>query len=368
MDVDVAGVEGGGAADEVDVPHADEFLAFPVLDFVMDCLEVLVPAEERLVVVAAQALDVLHAECVVVGDGDELAQGGEHAAREDVFAHEGVAHFLVVARDGVEEEESAVLEERIGTFVVGLVVVPADVLHHADAHDAVECETLVRQVAVVDEVDGYLVLETGVVEALLSHLPLLFAERAAVALDAVFLCGLDEQVAPAAADVEELHARLQVELLQDVVDLVLLRGLKRVVVVLEIGAGVAQRRVEPELVEVVAEVVVAGDLLRLVTLLLREGEEILERVLVERDAVCLLKQASDDREEVAVLYLEVAAHVRLREREGRRGHQFLFRDVVLHDDREFRVARADAVGVAVQFDVERVLVEPAHVVDEKTVQ
>ena len=138
MNVDVACVERRCTADKVDVPHADELLALPVLDFVVYGLKISVPAKQRLIVMAAQALDVLYAEGVIVGDGDELAQRGQHAAREDVLAHEGVAHLFVVARDGVEQEEAAVLEQRIGTFIVGLIVVAPDVLHHADAHDAIE--------------------------------------------------------------------------------------------------------------------------------------------------------------------------------------------------------------------------------------
>ena len=108
----------------------------------------------------------------------------------------------------MEEEEAAVPEQCVGALVVGLVVVAADVLHHADAHDAVEREAFLRQVAVVDEVDGDLVVEPGLVDAQLAHLPLFLAECAAVALDAVFFRGLEEQVAPAAADVEERHAGL----------------------------------------------------------------------------------------------------------------------------------------------------------------
>ena len=109
------------------------------------------------------------------------------------------------------------------------------------------------------------------------------------------------------------------------------------------------------------------DLFRLVALLLREGKEILERVPVERDAVGLLEEAGDDGEEVAVFDGDVAAHVSLRECERGRGHEVPFRDVLVHDDRELRLPVTDAVSVAVQLDVERILVKMAQIVDEKAI-
>ena len=118
-------------------------------------------------------------------------------------------------------------------------------LHHADTDNAVEDEPLVLEVAIVDELDLHLALEPFRLDALLALLPLLLAQRAAVALDAVLFRRLNEQEAPAAADVEEGHAFLEVELLEDVVDLVALRLLERVIPVLEVRARIAHRRIEP---------------------------------------------------------------------------------------------------------------------------
>ena len=58
VDVDVADVEGYGAAAEVEVPHAGEFFAAGSDDFIADVLEVIEPAHEGLIVMAAQAFDV----------------------------------------------------------------------------------------------------------------------------------------------------------------------------------------------------------------------------------------------------------------------------------------------------------------------
>ena len=125
-------------------------------------------------------------------------------------------------------------------------------LHHADTDDAVKDQPLVLEVAVVDELDLHLALEPFRLDALLTLLPLLLTERAAVALDAVLLRRFNQQEAPAAADVEERHALLEVELLEDVVDLVALRLLERVILVLEVRARIAHRRIEPELIEFIA--------------------------------------------------------------------------------------------------------------------
>lgn len=68
-------------------------------------------------------------------------------------------------------------------------------LHHADTDDAVEDQPLVLKVAVVHELNLHLALEPFRLDALLALLPLLLAERAAVALDTVLLRRLDEQKA-----------------------------------------------------------------------------------------------------------------------------------------------------------------------------
>ena len=218
----------------------------------MDLLEIVVPAHQRPIVVAPQALHVEHAEVRVVGVRDELAQRRQRAAREDVLADPRLRHHLIVARDCVQQENAAVLQQMICRLHVRRVVRAAHVLHHADTDDAVKEQPLILEVAVVDELNLHLALEPFRLDALLSFFPLLLTERAAVALDAVLLRRLNQQEAPAAADVEERHAFLEVELLEDVVDLVALRLLECVILVLEVRARIAHRRIEPELIEFIA--------------------------------------------------------------------------------------------------------------------
>src|SRR5882672_2128848 len=75
----------------------------------------------------------------------------------------------------------------------------------------------------------------------------------------VLLCGPQDQRAPAAADVEEALARLDHELVEDMIELLLLGELERIVLAPEIGAGVHHVPVEPKGIEVVRDVVVVVD-------------------------------------------------------------------------------------------------------------
>ena len=239
VDVDVADVEGYGAAAEVEVPHAGEFFAAGSDDFIADVLEVIEPAHEGLIVMAAQAFDVDDLEVIVVSEADDFTERRQGSAREDVFAHPRVADAFVVATDVMEEEHAAVLQEVAGCFHVQRIIGAADVFQHADADDAVVLTAFGDEVTVVDEVYLYQVLEAQFFNAFLAFFPLFFTERATIAFDAIFLGSFDEQVAPAAADIEEGHAFFEVEFFQDVMDFIMLCLFEAVVFILEVCAGIA---------------------------------------------------------------------------------------------------------------------------------
>jgi hypothetical protein len=73
------------------------------------------------------------------------------------------------------------------------------------------------------------------------------------------LGGVQREAAPAAADVQQPHARTERQLAAHQVDLGILRGLQPDRLVVPDGAGVDHRRPEHQPVEVVADVVVVGD-------------------------------------------------------------------------------------------------------------
>ena len=91
--------------------------------------------------------------------------------------------------------------------------------------------------------------------ALLAEVDLVGRERDAEHVDVVMAVEIQREPAPAAADVEHLHAGLQVQLGGDVrllVELGLLEAVRRVAI---IGAGILPVLVEEELVEPPGEVV-----------------------------------------------------------------------------------------------------------------
>lgn len=86
----------------------------------------------------------------------------------------------------MEQENAALFEQMVGRFHIRRVIRAADVFHHADTDDAVKFEPFILKVAVVNEVNRHEVLEALRLDAFLTLFPLLFAECAAIALDAVF--------------------------------------------------------------------------------------------------------------------------------------------------------------------------------------
>ncbi len=88
---------------------------------------------------------------------------------------------------------------------------------------------------------------------------LLGRQRDAGGVHAVVLGGVQDQRAPAAADIEQAHARLEIELAADQVELGPLRVGQRLVRAGEVRARVGHRLVEQQPVEVVGQVVVVRD-------------------------------------------------------------------------------------------------------------
>jgi tetratricopeptide (TPR) repeat protein len=219
------------------------------------------PGSERLGVMLAQVLLVADLETVVVHLADEPARALELAVGKDVTVDEPFPvdrrAGVVRAGDAVVEHPAADLqlavEEREVAGNVGL----ADVLGDADRADRVEVSFL--DIAVVRVPDLREVLEAGPLDRLLGPERLLLRQRDAERLDPVLAGRVHDHAAPAAANVKEPHARLQVKLARDEVELVLLRLFERGVLGRVDGAGVRHRRAEHPLVEAVGDVIVVGD-------------------------------------------------------------------------------------------------------------
>ena len=217
-------------------------------------VEALRPVVERQGVVAPQVLNIHDLQSAALAPVNRLGEAGDPAAGEDVLAYPelGVAHADMA--DEVDHPEPARLEILgVGADHLGKLVAPR-VLERADREQLVELPRHFAEVA-LEHLD--LALEAAALD-LGARFPDLFGGGVdAGAERAVLLPGVEEQVAPAAADVGEGVASLQQDLPAHVVHLGDLRFLERLGSVGEPGAGVGHAHfVEPFPVEVLSRPVV----------------------------------------------------------------------------------------------------------------
>src|SRR5690606_37185044 len=83
-DLQGAGAESAGAAEQIVLPHAVEALALRVVGPRPTGLEVVVPGDQSLVVVRPDIVNIYDSEEIVDGSAD-LRHGGDDAAGEDVL-------------------------------------------------------------------------------------------------------------------------------------------------------------------------------------------------------------------------------------------------------------------------------------------
>ena len=133
----------------------------------------------------------------------------------------------------------------------------ADVLVHADAGDPLERPVV--ELAVVLHADLDPVAQARLPHPFARERGLRVGERDADAAHAVVARRVDQQRAPAAADVQQPLAGLQPQLRADELELALLRGLERLAGFREVRARVDHARAEQRRVEVVRDVVVVLD-------------------------------------------------------------------------------------------------------------
>src|SRR6266852_4871247 len=254
----VGGAEHLGARPEVSPPDSAESLVeLPGIKLVHPlpiAVEALRPVVERQRVVAPQVLDVHDLQSAALAPVDRLGEAGDPAAGEDVLADPelGVAHADMA--DEVDHPEPARLEILgVGADHLRKLVAPR-VLERPDREQLVELARHLAEVA-LEHLD--LAFEATALD-LGARFPDLFGGGVdAGAERAVLLPGVEEQVAPAAADVGEGVASLEQDLAAHVVHLGDLRFLERLGSVGEPGAGVGHAHfVEPFPVKVLSGPVV----------------------------------------------------------------------------------------------------------------
>ena len=66
MHVNKTDVERSSASAQIQIPHADKRIVFPLAHGIMNLLEIFIPAHKRLIIMAAQAFYILYAKVVVI--------------------------------------------------------------------------------------------------------------------------------------------------------------------------------------------------------------------------------------------------------------------------------------------------------------
>src|SRR5437879_2565631 len=224
----MGGAEHLGARPEVGPPDsAEPLVEFPRIEPVHPLpitVEALRPVVERQRVVAAQVLDVDHLQPAALAPVDRLGEARDPAAGEAVLAYPelGVAHADVA--DEVDHPEPARLEILgVRADHLGKLVAPR-VLERPDREQLVELARHLAEVA-LEHLD--LAFEAAALDLGARFPDLLGSGVDAGAERAVLLPGVEEQVAPAAADVGEGVAPLEQDLAAHVVHLGDLRFLER---------------------------------------------------------------------------------------------------------------------------------------------
>src|SRR5438445_12833301 len=254
----VGGAEHLGARPEVGPPDsAEPLVEFPGIELV-HALPITVeaprPVVERQRVVAPQVLDVHDFQPAALAPVERLGKARDPAAGKDVPAYPELGVADADMTDEVDHAEPARFEiPGVGANHLRKLVAPR-VLERPDREQFVELPRHLAEVA-LEHLD--LAFEAAALDLGARFLDLFSGGVDSGAERAVLLPGVEEQVAPAAADVGEGVAPLEQDLAAHVVHLGDLRFLERLRSVGEPGAGVGHAHfVEPFSVEVLSRPVV----------------------------------------------------------------------------------------------------------------
>src|SRR5438445_771341 len=254
----MGGAEHLGARPEVGPPDsAEPLVELPGIELVHPlpiAVEAPRPVVERERVVAPQVLDVHDFQPAALAPVDRLGKARDPAAGKDVLAYPELGVADADMTDEVDHAEPARFEiPGVGANHLRKLVAPR-VLERPDRQQFVELPRHLAEVA-LEHLD--LAFEAAALDLGARFLDLFSGGVDCGAERAVLLPGVEEQVAPAAADVGEGVAPLEQDLAAHVVHLGDLRFLERLRSVGEPGAGVGHAHfVEPFSVEVLSRPVV----------------------------------------------------------------------------------------------------------------
>src|SRR5882762_1564044 len=127
----------------------------------------------------------------------------------------------IAGRDAVIHDEPARGQQRADFREISLEMAQAHMLEHADARDLVE-DALARNIAVVLQAHLAAALEPLLQDPLRGEFVLVPAERDARRPGAILLGCSQNERDPATADIQEPFARLELELVEDVIEFLFL--------------------------------------------------------------------------------------------------------------------------------------------------
>ena len=100
--------------------------------------EIFFPAQKRPVVMEAQVLHILHVKIIFAHKVNDLPQARHHAAGKNIFFCPGIAGVFFSGTDKMKEKYAALLQHLMNRMNEKRIIVPADMLHHADADHPVK--------------------------------------------------------------------------------------------------------------------------------------------------------------------------------------------------------------------------------------
>lgn len=175
----------------------------------------------------AQTLDVPDFEALCLHVPHDAAHAVELPVREDIAVDEargdGLAPAVLLVRDAVIQHQAAWDQQPLRRGEVARQVAQADVLEHPDAGNLVPA-CLPGQIPVVHQLDRDTALQAGFGNALPGEFKLAMAQRDAMGPHTMLTGRVDQQGAPAAADVQETFTGLQAQFAANVFKLGRLRA------------------------------------------------------------------------------------------------------------------------------------------------
>jgi hypothetical protein len=250
--------------------YAEPALAVLGLHLVAVGHPVTVPPPEGGRVVNTDGVDVLDLESGRLQLVDEEAERGRCiGTREDVLVHEQAPNeILVLPRAtqtrNLQEEDTIVVHHVINLLKESLKEADADVLSHLETSDLVVTTLGNRDIAVVHAQNLALLLgDARLTQRIVSPRGLVAAQSDTSHLGIKVAAGESSKSTPSTANVQELLALLEANLLTHDSELVVLELLKRLLLV-DVGDDarrVDHARAKKPSIEIVTAVVVVTDLL-----------------------------------------------------------------------------------------------------------